>query len=311
MMISTPDNIQKIKANIDIIDYVSNFTEVKKLGGNTFRAVSNPIREEKTSSLTLYRDTQKYYDFGTDDKGDVIDFEMARSGYTKSQAIRALLHGIGEYDIVRNTPIKKEKELIEEWQLQAEWEQFKPVRHIHLEEFIPKYLLKESHKDDRDYLRSIVRLDHLNDTIVVRLDSQDHLSIIGYKRRRFKGNKWMNRKDTSPNQTPQNRVYKDDEAILIVEGISDYLTAILSGFNVIAIPFAGYSNIEAIKEIIGNDEVILFAEDKTGYDAMKRISDGIGWGEVITFSDGTNKVDFNDLSKTVEGIAALKGLIYE
>lgn len=110
--------IENIKNHIPILDVVENYTEFKG-NGNRHRAKENPIRDG--GDFDVYTDTQKYYDHGTGESGDVIDFIQIVENIDKSEAISFLsekyLHGIelqSNYTkpIPQNKPTKKDNELL-------------------------------------------------------------------------------------------------------------------------------------------------------------------------------------------------------
>ena len=80
--------IDKVK-QIDISVVAEDYITLERSGGN-FRAAENPLREEKTSSLYFYTDTQRYFDFGSGEGGDIIDFIEKVEGLDKKGAIRFL-----------------------------------------------------------------------------------------------------------------------------------------------------------------------------------------------------------------------------
>jgi len=81
--------ISKIRRDIDIVSLIGSFTDIVKAGSN-YKAKVNPLREESTSSLYIYPDTQKYYDFGNSNGGDVVDFIEALKGIDTKEAISFL-----------------------------------------------------------------------------------------------------------------------------------------------------------------------------------------------------------------------------
>ncbi len=112
-------SIETIKNHVPLIDVVENYTELKG-GGNRLRAVENPLREG--GDLDVYQDTQKYYDQGTGEGGDVIDFIQIVEDLSRADAISFLsekyLHGV---DIdskprplprMRNKPVKKNNDYL-------------------------------------------------------------------------------------------------------------------------------------------------------------------------------------------------------
>ncbi len=110
--------IENIKNHIPILDVVENYTELRG-GGNRLRAKENPLREG--GDLDIYQDTQKYYDQGTGEGGDVIDFIQIVENISKNEALTFLqekyLNGVdleSSYikPIPRNKPIKKDNDLL-------------------------------------------------------------------------------------------------------------------------------------------------------------------------------------------------------
>ena len=66
--------IQELKERIAMLDVAESYCDLKK-SGKCYMAKVNPLREENTSSLAIYPDTQTWYDFGNGGKGgDIIDF---------------------------------------------------------------------------------------------------------------------------------------------------------------------------------------------------------------------------------------------
>jgi len=65
--------IEILKQSIDILEVVESYAPLKKSGGQ-YLVQENPLREERTPSLRIYPDTQSWYDFGSGEGGDVIDF---------------------------------------------------------------------------------------------------------------------------------------------------------------------------------------------------------------------------------------------
>ena len=57
--------LAEIKAKIDIIQLANNYGFELIKHNNRYRAKQNLLREEKTSSLDFFEDTQKFYDRGT------------------------------------------------------------------------------------------------------------------------------------------------------------------------------------------------------------------------------------------------------
>jgi hypothetical protein len=90
-------DLEALKAKVDIISLAESYGfEFKEPRGVKYRAKSNLIRDEKTSSLDFYTDTQKFYDWGTGDGGDIIDLIAKLENLDTTQAIIRLKELAGE-----------------------------------------------------------------------------------------------------------------------------------------------------------------------------------------------------------------------
>ncbi len=97
--------IQEIKDYIDIVEVVSTYTELSGRG-NRLRAKPNPIREG--GDFDVYQDTQKFYDQGTGESGDVIDFIEKVENLNRSEALSFLSEKyIGGSNITTTRPLPK------------------------------------------------------------------------------------------------------------------------------------------------------------------------------------------------------------
>jgi DNA primase len=298
--------LQDLKASLDIIETASLYCELKKVNDTTYKAVINPLREEKTSSLHFYTNTQKFFDFGSNESGDIFDFIARVENISLSDAINRFKD---EAYMPRPRPIREKPQPVQNVevsreQLQKEFDNFEtinPADAEHKEELLsinPYWLYDEAHKDDIQLFLSCTRYDRRNKTLVAGWyeNSLLNFEMVTYKRRRLNGGKWINRKGTHPNQTAFNRIYADDKPVYIVEGARDALTSILLGLNFIAIPTTSFKNIEAIQSLLKpHDRVILICEDLQGYKAMSNLSQNIPNSRLVTFvSSPSEKIDLSD-----------------
>jgi hypothetical protein len=99
--------IEEIKERIDPAVIIGRYTKLRPAGGK-LQAAYNPIREERTSSLFYYPDTGKWYDFGTGEGGDVIDFIERAEGVDRREALSLLSAMIGSDTTPRRAPVKRE-----------------------------------------------------------------------------------------------------------------------------------------------------------------------------------------------------------
>ncbi len=79
--------IEELKQHIDIVDVISDYTDLKGTG-NRLRAMLNPIRDG--GDFDVYKDTQKWYDQGTGEGGDIIDFARQVKQLNIAEAIAFL-----------------------------------------------------------------------------------------------------------------------------------------------------------------------------------------------------------------------------
>ena len=106
--------LAEIKAKIDIIQLAENYGFELKKHGNRYRAKRNLLRDEKTSSLDFFEDTQKFYDRGTATGGDVFDLVQAIENLSQNEAINKVKEMVGAdtYSVTKReyTPIQTKKE---------------------------------------------------------------------------------------------------------------------------------------------------------------------------------------------------------
>jgi len=63
-----------IKQKCDIVTVAERYGAQPHGTRSPLNTRHNPLRDEKTSSLKLYTDTNSYMDFGSNEGGSVIDF---------------------------------------------------------------------------------------------------------------------------------------------------------------------------------------------------------------------------------------------
>ena len=80
--------IEEIKNNLDIIEIISNYIDLKQTGNN-FRARC-PFHNEKTASFMVSREKQIFHCFGCDKGGDVISFLQEYEGISFNEALKIL-----------------------------------------------------------------------------------------------------------------------------------------------------------------------------------------------------------------------------
>jgi DNA primase len=88
------EQIQTIKQKIDIVEFIGQYTQLKKSGRN-YKA-NCPFHNEKTPSFVISPDRQIWHCFGTcGDGGDVIKFLMKMDNLSFIEALRELAGRVG------------------------------------------------------------------------------------------------------------------------------------------------------------------------------------------------------------------------
>ena len=314
-------NIKDLKNNLDILEVAQKYCELKRVSNNDFMAVINPLRDEKTSSLHFYVNTQKFHDYGSSEGGDVFDFIAKVENISLSDVIKKFSDNNFTPTVkpIREKPQQVAVIEISTQQLQKEFNSFESIdinNSKHKEELlnvIPYWLYETANKEDLELFTALTRYDSKNNTLVAGWyrNSLTDFEMITYKRRRLNGGKWINRKGTHPNQTSFSRIYSEAKPIYIIEGMRDALTAVLLGLNCIAIPTTSFKNFEDINSVINKeDEVIFICEDMQGYKAMSYLSQNIPNSRLLTFVQNQDeKIDLSDFVMSCKNRAEVQNVI--
>ena len=83
-----PTTIQQIRDTIDIVDVVSRYVTLSKIGQN-YRGLC-PFHNEKSPSFTVNTTRQMFYCFGCGTGGDVYSFLMSRERFSFVEAVKEL-----------------------------------------------------------------------------------------------------------------------------------------------------------------------------------------------------------------------------
>ncbi len=104
--------VEEIKERIDIVEYISEFLDLKKAGSN-FKALC-PFHSEKTPSFVVSPAKQIFHCFGCGVGGDLISFVMKYEGLEFYDAIKILADRAGvRIQSVKNTETSRRSLLIE------------------------------------------------------------------------------------------------------------------------------------------------------------------------------------------------------
>ena len=278
--------IEEIKKALDIVDLASKYgAHPKSRTGKVISCKYNILRPtDKTSNLKLYPDTNTWADFGNNG-GSIIDFIMIAENISLQEAINRIKSMAGITDDVYVPTSKIINHLPSQAYMLPDiikkiWSQQKTINFendAHKKEMLniaPEWLYNEADKDDLKEFFNIVKFGSLIDTSFILLKDVNGIErCIRYRRypkydeetKDYNIIKWCAVTGTQ-SSFPYTRLKKDNkEVTIIVEGTHDYLTAILCGYNVIALPSSGYK----LNEDLLKDRLCIFIDDDDGKNFMK------------------------------------------
>ena len=269
------NKIEYIKSNYTIRGLAEQFGAKPDRSG---KCKLNPIRVEKTSSLQIYDETNTFCDFGSTLTGDVITFFAEYHSLDISDAIESMLRDIGKTgdDFIRQDKIVElpKKEFMTP---EAVKKAFNSPLHkeINIRDYsdiltsiVPEYVITESNTDDKIEFFNLIKVAKPDDkeTAVVLLPNYKGVAYTmryRYKQVGDETKKWVPLYGTSSNYAYCR--FNENPITLIVEGTRDYLSALLCGYSVVAIPSAGFKKIE--NEWL-KDRTCIFIDDDDGKNSM-------------------------------------------
>lgn len=93
MTIFTPEEIQRVKEDTDIVELVGKDVELKKKG-SVFKGLC-PFHKEKSPSFNVVPAKRFYHCFGCGAHGDAIKWVMEREGMAFPDAVEKLKRRLG------------------------------------------------------------------------------------------------------------------------------------------------------------------------------------------------------------------------
>lgn len=314
-------DLEQLKQSISIVELAKLYgAEPKRESGNVIQCRYNPLREEKTSSLVLYPSTNTYNDFGGDG-GSIIDFIMQADGVDVGSAIRKIkeMSGIEDMAPVRTVSNREPEYRMGPEAVEKVWAMQKHITfktdegRSELLAIAPEYVYKEADREDSEFFHDIVRLEkQTNVAFVLLKDENDIMRSARYRRYQHTDyetgdvdiRKWYALPGTKTS-FPYMRI-KNNDMIIIVEGTHDYLSCILAGYNVIALPSSGYK----LDNNLIKDHVCLFMDDDDGKDFMRPLFDSADcskiWFDHKAFKEKHEIDSAKDFSDYLEKFETLK-----
>lgn len=106
--------IEEIKSKVDIVDFISDYVQLKKSGQN-YKGLC-PFHSEKTPSFMVSQTKQIFHCFGCGIGGDVVSFWMKQENLSFSEAIRSIAKKAGikitDFRFDNDTFSKKREEIL-------------------------------------------------------------------------------------------------------------------------------------------------------------------------------------------------------
>ncbi len=236
------------------------------------------LRDEKTPSAVINQDGT-IHDYGADFHGDILDVlqEYQRLSFTDALEVLKAYIGVGGDVIVPpRASIEPKKEYVSTLSEEVHSKMVKYINELDncekqyqtfkFEQYknealaiTPLWVWQQASKEAIDLFKSVTTYDNRNHTLIGKIHDYEG-KLISYKRRRYgKSGKWITAKDTHPNKQCLVSIKNDGLNVYVVEGIHDYLTAILLGLNVVAIPTVNYQKFteHELSLFIGRDLILI------------------------------------------------------
>lgn len=283
------DELQQIKEKVSIVDLAEQFGAMPYGNGNILSCKQNPLRPgDKKINLKLYKSTNTYCDFAMGDKqSSVIDFYMNATNKTLKESIDDLkemcdiqkvevetINIPKTYNNIPKTYNKKymSLEAVEKAFLSNPfWEDIntnKDYQMKHLLSVAPEWLFHEADSEDKLFFHNISKFSKKLNTSIYRLpdiNGDFHTFKYRYLEILDEMKKWVSLRGSKADYLYCN-IKDNKELLLVVEGTRDFITALLCGYSVVALPRASFEDIDF--SIFVNKRVV-FLDDNDNREFMK------------------------------------------
>lgn len=269
----TREYIEELKSRINIVDYISNYTDLKPMGNVYVGVCPNPSHQDSDPSFRVWPDTNSWACMGchSGPKGgsnygtDIIAFVQWIEGKSFIEAVEILSSEAG-----MTMPTYQDQFYLDNFNIATKYHMKVPL----IEEYLSKRGL------DRPTIRKF-KIGFDGDNIIIPLIDR-HNRYVGFTKRRFissHGPKYVNSKNSDKFQ--KNKYFynlrsldKDLNEIRIVEGPFDVMVADRYGAkNVVSTLGTALTDEHVnIIESLGKTPVICFDGDEAGFNGAIRAS---------------------------------------
>lgn len=307
--------VDVIVSNMDIVDYISNITELKRTG-DTYRGKCPLHNGDNDSSFCVFPKTNSYYCFSCGKSGNIINFVADLENISYMEAVEMLAKE-ANIDIASDKDFQRQKTLYEKNQAIAyKCYQKQAVCIDYLTE--KRGLTKET--SDAFYLG----YNSTNGKAIVIPLHDKYGRIIGFAKRNLdkfpkyvnsKNNELYNKSDYLFNEYRATSMLNKTKRLYIVEGYMDCMSAHQQGLACVA--YCGSEltkgHILAVKEMLKHNPkaIVMYAPDNddTGQSKISRV-----WDKFIELAPNVQvrvvkmpngQKDFNDVLLSGGNIATL------
>jgi hypothetical protein len=268
--------IQRIKEANPIEDVAADYTELK-LVGNILRGLC-PIHPEKHPSFYIYKETQRWFCYGCNQGGDVIELVMLKEKVTFNEAVEKLAHRKGITLDSEHTSGKEEAKAIAK------------TRSITLAEYA------KAKGFSVDFLKSL-GIGHSSGHLEFPYCNGSGEVKAVHRRWGLGGPSrftWRRGDKVIPFGLERLSEAKERGYILITEGETDTITGLLHGFPSLGIPGASTWKPEWAEYLKDIPEVYIVPHQDQGGEALTR-SVGQGFPDRLKVVNLGNAKDLNEL----------------
>ena len=280
-------DIESLKKSINIVDVVSQYTDLRKTGKDSYTGLCpNPEHHDtKDGNFYVKEDGQYFRCFSCNFKGDVISFIEEVEGIDFIEAVKLLIDDNGlDYDEIKTTNIYiKDKFSVEK--IQKAINLLNSREYVN-EEILEKYATPPKYMIDRGFTRGTLEKfeigfcsdptdDLYNRVTIPWRDEQDRLVTINGRRvKSSTPKKYKVKRGTSKNILYNiNNIKKNNKPLILVESELDVLWLDQMGYNrVVALGGNDLGDRKWHLRSFTNQVILALDRDKGGLKGTKKLT---------------------------------------